>query len=251
MNTKFTVWNGFLWTAIVLMMLSNSVFAADECPSDIKAVTNEDATVLVDVLAHHVKPLTKCELEAEAQAWLLLLKEKVEEISNAEVAAIYKKQEIEKAEEVEKALEEVKEAKEEVEEAANEAQQDDHSEAKEDVSEAVDEAKEALKESSEAEQKLAQDKELQEAVKSATSKAKEEGEEISASDESTEAKEDVKTALVKYVTNLMAERTSLIDRFNVVLAELATKGGETEEYDTYIKLIQSIKVTKQLQLTGN
>ena len=230
MNTKVTVWNRLLWAASALM-ISTSAFAADECPSDIKAVTNEDAKVPVEVLAHHVKPLTKCELEAEAQAWLLLLQAKVEEISNAEVAAIYKKHEIEKAEEVEEALEEVEEAK-----------QDDDPEAKEEVTEAVDEAREALKESSEVEQKLAQDKELQEAVKTATSKAKEEGEDIAASDESTEAKEDVKTALVKYVTDLMAERTALIDRFNVVLAELATKGGETEEYDTYIKAVSGIKV---------
>jgi len=231
MNTKIAVWNGLLWPAIILMMLSNTVFATDECPSDIKAVTSDDASVPVEVLALHVKPLRKCELEAEAQAWLLLLKAKVEEISNAEVAAIYKKQEIDKAEEVEQALEEVKEAK-----------QVDDPEAKEEVSEAVDEAKEALKESSEVEQKLATDKALQEVVKTATSKAKEDGEEIAVSDESTEAKEGVKTALVKYVTDLMAERTALIDRFNVVLTELATKGGETAEYDTYIKAVSGIKV---------
>ena len=104
MIKKVTVWNALLWPAITLMMLSNSAFAADECPSDIKAVTNEDARVPVEVLTHRVKPLTKCELEAEAQAWLLLLKAKVEEISNAEVAAIYKKEEIKKAEKVEEAL---------------------------------------------------------------------------------------------------------------------------------------------------
>ena len=232
MNTKFTVWNGLLSAAAAaLMMLSNSALAADECPSDIKAVTNDDARVPVEVLTHRVKPLTKCELEAEAQAWLLLLKAKVEEISNAEVAAIYKKQEIKKAEEVEEALEDIEKAK-----------QDKDPEAEEEVSEAVDEAKEALKESSEVEQKLAKDKALQDAVKTATSKAKEEGKAIAESDQTTEAKTEVKTALVKYVTNLMSERTALIDRFNVILAELATKGGETEEYDTYIKAVSGIKV---------
>ncbi len=233
-----------MWPAIALILMTNSVIAAD-CASDIKAVTNEDAKVAVEILALRVKPLTKCELEAEAQAWVLLLKEKVEEISNAEVAAIYKKEEIEKAEEVEEALEEVKEAKEDVKEAkeAKEgADLEETKEAAEEAKEAVAEAKEALKESKQVEQKLAQDKSLQEAVKAAKSKAKEEGEAIATSDKSAEAKADVKTALVKYITDLRAERTALIDRFNVVLAELDAKGGETEEYDTYIKAVSGIKV---------
>ena len=135
MNTKSSLWNRLLWPAIALMMLSSSAFAADDCPSDIKAITNDDATVPVEVLTYRVKPLTKCELEAEAKAWLLLLKAKVEAISNAEVAAIYKKQEIKKAKEVEAALEDVKEAREEIKEIEQEAV----SEAKEEVSKAVDE----------------------------------------------------------------------------------------------------------------
>ena len=40
----------------------------------------------------------------------------------------------------------------------------------------------------------------------------------------------------------MSERTALIDRFNVVLDELDAKGGETEEYDTYIKAVSGITV---------
>jgi small conductance mechanosensitive channel len=40
----------------------------------------------------------------------------------------------------------------------------------------------------------------------------------------------------------MAERTAIIDRFNVVLAELTAKGGDSEEYDTYIKAVSGIKV---------
>ena len=40
----------------------------------------------------------------------------------------------------------------------------------------------------------------------------------------------------------MTERTALIDRFDVVLKELTAKGGETTEYDNYIKAISGIKV---------
>jgi small conductance mechanosensitive channel len=227
MNSKYVVWNRLLWPAIVVIMMSKFTFAAD-CPSDIKAVTSSDVTVPVDVLSHRVKPLTKCELEAEAQAWLLLLQEKVTEISNAEVAAIYKKEEIKKARKVEKALEDVKEAKEEAD--------------SEESREAADEAKAALEEAKEVEKKSNQDVSVQKAIKAAETKAKEEGKAVTVADKTKEAKADIKTALIEHVTDLMAERTALIDRFNVVLDELTAKGGETEEYDDYIKAVSGIKV---------
>ena len=226
MKKNSTVLN-LLLSAIFFFTISQGAFAED-CPSDIKAVTNNDAMVSVEVLAHQVKPLTKCELEAEAKAWVLLLQSKVAEISNAEVAAIYKKEEIEKAEVVEDALEDVKQAKEEAD--------------SEETKEASEEAKEVLAEAKEAEKKLAQDKTLQKAVEAAKSKADEEGESITTSENSKEGKADLKTALLEHVTDLMAERTALIDRFKVVLAEFSAKGGDTEEYDTYIKAVSGIKV---------
>lgn len=227
MNIKSPTWISLLWSALILIMLSSSVIAAD-CPSDIKAVTNDDAKVPVDVLNYRVKPLTKCELEVEAAAWTLLLKDKVTEISNAEVAALYKNEEIKSAEEVEDALEDVKEAKEDADGG--------------DTKEAAEEAAEALKEARGAEDKIAQDKTLQQAVDAAKSKAAEEGESIAGAENSKQTKADIKTALIKHITGLMAERTALTDRFNVVLAELKAKGGETEEYDTYIKAVSGIKV---------
>ena len=136
---KNTVISNYLLSAILFLMMPVAAFAKD-CSSDIKAVTSEDPTVPVEVLEHQVKPLTKCELEAEAAAWVLLLQEKVSEISNAEVAAIYKKQEIESTEDVEEALEDVEEAREEAD--------------SEETREASEEAKEALKDVAEAEKKL-------------------------------------------------------------------------------------------------
>lgn len=213
---------------LIVFVWSSASLAADECPADIKAVTGNDVKVPVEVLAHRVKPLTKCELLAEAAAWQLILKEKVKEISDAEVAAIYKKEEIKKAKEVESALEEVKAATEEAD--------------REDAQEASKEATAALKEAEEVEKKSAQDADVQKAIKAAETKAKEEGKAVTATEQTTEAKADLKTALIKHVTGLMAERTALIDRFNVVLAELAAKGGETAAYDTYIKAVSGIKV---------
>ncbi|MCO6411684.1 MAG: mechanosensitive ion channel family protein [Thiogranum sp.] len=163
MKSLIVTWNRLLWSAIALITVSSWSFAAD-CPTDIKPVTAADPKIPVEVLAHRVKPLTRCELETEAQAWLLLLKDKVTEISNAEVAAIYKKQEIEKAEQAE------------------------------------------------------------------------------ATTEKAEAEADARTALVKHATELMAERTALVDRFKIVLDELEAKGGDISEHDAYITTVSGIKV---------
>jgi small conductance mechanosensitive channel len=227
MNNNSIKASWMLWPLIAMVMIWNSANAAD-CPSNIKAVTSQDAKVPVEILVHRVKPLTKCELEVEAQAWILLLKEKVAEISSAEVAAIYKKEEIKKADEVESTLEDVKDAK----EGAD----------REEVKEATKEAKQALREVKEVEKKSAQDASVQKAIKAATTKAKDEGKSVSASGNTKEAKAELKTALIKHVTALMAERTAIIDRFNVILKELDAKGGETEEYDSYIKAVSGIKV---------
>jgi len=216
-----------LLPALVSMMMWNSAVAAD-CATDIKAVTAEDARVPVEILVHRVKPLTKCELEAEAGAWMLLLKDKVAEISNAEVAAIYKKEEIKKAKEVEATQEDVQEAK----EGAD----------REEVREAAKEAREALREAKEVEKKSARDASVQKAIRAAKDKARDEGQSVAAKDKTKEAKADLKTALIKHVTALMAERTAIIDRFNVVLNELEAKGGEIKEYDDYIKAVSGIKV---------
>jgi len=226
MKNYFVAWNWILWSAIALATLSNTAFAND-CPTGIKAVTDTDVQVPLEVLSHRVKPLTKCELEAEAQAWLLLLKKKVTEISNAEVAAIYKKEEIKKTEQVESTLEDVEKAKEAEPEAAQEATR---------------KAEQALKEAKEAEKKSSKDASIQQAIKAAERKAKEDGQSVDTAETSKEAKTEVKTALIKHVTTLMAERTALIDRFNIVLDELRAKGGVTDEYDTYIKAVSGIKV---------
>jgi len=226
MNKLFIAWSWLAWSAIALTAMSGATFAAD-CPADIKAVTDTDVKVPIEVLSYRLKPLTKCELEAEAQAWLLLLKDKVTEISNAEVAAIYKKEEIKKTEQVESTLEEAEKAKAAEPEAAQEAAR---------------KAEQARKEAKDAALKSSRDSSVQEAIEAAKQKAREDGPSVGAAETTREAQADIKTALIKHVTVLMAERTALIDRFNVVLAELSDKGGNTEEYDRYIKAVSGIKV---------
>ena len=216
-----------LTSTISLIILSTSALAAD-CAKDIKAVTIDDASVPLEVLALRVDPLTKCELEAESQAWVLLLQEKIKQISNAKVAAFYKKQEIKKAKVIEATLEDIKVAK----EGADSDK----------VKVADKEVIEAQKEAQAVEKKSTQDTSVQKAIADATSKAKDEGKAIAPADKTTEAKTDLKKALDKYATDLTAQRTALLDRFKVVLTEYEAKGGDIKEYNTYIKAVSGIKV---------
>ena len=201
MKKNMTTLNWLLWAVVVLVIVSNSAFAAD-CSTDVAAVTNKDANISVTELAYRVKPLTKCELEAEAQAWLLLLKKKVSEISNAHVAVIYKEIELEKV-------------------ANNPGD------------------KKALLA---AERRSLQDASVQKAIKAAEVEVKREGGSISAAEKTPARKEEIKIALIKHASVLAGERTLLVDRFNVVLNEFADKGGKADEYTTYIKAISNIKL---------
>ncbi|MGB3561339.1 MAG: mechanosensitive ion channel domain-containing protein [Geitlerinemataceae cyanobacterium] len=68
---------------------SESVLIESTIPTEVdpaKAVTVQDLTIPVDQLELLVKPLTLEELQTEAAAWLLLLKDKVQEISQSEIA---------------------------------------------------------------------------------------------------------------------------------------------------------------------
>jgi len=229
----------------LLLLLLSTLFVtpavqAAECPSDIKSVTAKDDQIPVQILAFRVKPLTKCELEVEAEAWLLLLQKKIVEISNAKVAVTYKKEEIKKVAIVEDALEDIKDAKED--------------EDTEQVKKATLVAKEALKEEKKVEKKRLQDKTVQDALKAATTNLKEKEKEkaktdtekktksIDISDKTTAGKKHIKTALLEHINELRGERTMLIDRFNTVLTELEIKGGVTEEFDNYIRAVSGIRV---------
>ncbi|MCK5664512.1 MAG: mechanosensitive ion channel [Thiotrichaceae bacterium] len=237
----FSIW------AMTAFFIAPVVYAAG-CPSDIKSVTAKDADIDVQILSYRVKPLTKCELEVEAGAWLLLLKKKIVDISNAEVAVIYKKVEIKKVAKVEDALEEARDTK-----------KDEGADA-DAVKKANLVVKIALKDEKIAEKKRTDDKTVQQALKAATvklklkAKDKDEGNESSGessnenkktfdiSDKTEAGKKHLKTALLVHINDLRDQRTVLIDRFETVLTELELKGGETEEFRTYIKAVSGIKV---------
>ncbi|MDY7016321.1 MAG: mechanosensitive ion channel, partial [Cyanobacteriota bacterium] len=64
-------------------------------------------------------------------------------------------------------------------------------------------------------------------------------------EESAEAESEAKNQLVVTVTELQAEQTAIIDRFNVILNELDKKGGNTEFYRQYIQAVSSIELDVQ------
>lgn len=63
-----------------------------------------------------------------------------------------------------------------------------------------------------------------------------------AKDQAADGTDEQKTALLEAATELREERTALIDRLDVVLAELEEKGGEVEEYRQYVVAVSGIKV---------
>ena len=95
---------------------------AEEAAQTPQAVTIQDPDIPITELTLLLKPLTKDDLLAEAEAWQVLLKEKAEEIARAEIAVERQNLEIEKAEGIQEKAEEAKEQLEEVQEKAAEAE---------------------------------------------------------------------------------------------------------------------------------
>ncbi|MEL7036922.1 MAG: mechanosensitive ion channel domain-containing protein [Cyanobacteria bacterium J06592_8] len=63
--------------------------------------------------------------------------------------------------------------------------------------------------------------------------------------ENAEADSDLKNQLVSNVTELLAERTAIIDRFEIVLDEFEKKGGEITSYNNYIQAVSGIEIDLQ------
>lgn len=179
----------------VFMTTGRAVAQSD---ADYTAQTTVDPRVPIGELELLIKPLTKEELSVEADAWMLLLKNKVFEISERERAVLQKNNEIKKAE----------------------AQADQAAEAKAEV------------------EKVA---ETQAAPVEGGKKAAAETEEKAAKEE-VEQKAKEKEETLTTIVDLRDQRKKLIDRYNVVLAELKLKGGDIEKHQTYISAVSGIKI---------
>jgi len=219
--------NLITYTIFLLIVISNPISAwaeSEGCPSEIKSQTSSEIDTPLAVLALQLRPLTKCELLTEADAWFIHLKRKVAEISTAEIAIIYEKEQIAATKHVEKAIEDINDT------------EDDEAKNKE------DEVQEALKKENEAYLKTA-DVMIQKAITDSV-------QEVNGEQRITDTKSDdllgsevkVKNALNQHVITLDLERTAIIDRVNTVLDELKRKGGEVKVYEDYIMAVSGIHV---------
>jgi len=73
-------------------------------------------------------------------------------------------------------------------------------------------------------------------------KAEEIAEKTEDAKDAVESKEESKILLLDLLTQLRTERTALIDRMNVVLKELESKGGDIDEYRKYLNSVSNVQI---------
>ncbi|ERT08042.1 mechanosensitive ion channel family protein [Lyngbya aestuarii BL J] len=137
-----------------------------------KVVTTQDPEIPIDELKLLVKPLTQPELENEAAAWMVLLRQKVQEISDAEIVVKRENRSIAKQEEAVKALEEATQALKVAEEskAVATAGSPEYEEATRKIEEAQEnlkKAQEAIEEAATTKAELQEDETLQSVIEEA------------------------------------------------------------------------------------
>jgi small conductance mechanosensitive channel len=243
-----------LLLAAILSVGFNGVLRAEE------AVTTADPAIPVAELELRLKPLTRAQLKVEADGWLQLLQAKVREISTAEIAAKYKKEELAKADDVKDALATVEKA----EQAAASVPGD--KKAVEKLEQARQEYRQTLGEAKETVKKSSQDKEVQQVTNEALSEAAETTGEKSAgttavlpgapkSGEAAKIKKSVeqieeqqaaaRTTLLNKLNQLREQQIALVDRTKAVVDAFEEKGGaagQVEEYRQYINAVSGLKV---------
>jgi len=200
---------------------------SQEEESDYAPIAPENPTIRVKELEIIVRPLTKEELKIEADAWQTLIKDKVHEIVNAEVAV-----------QVENVKKQVEEEAAELAESAEETGETPPPPPapEEEITEAAEERAEAARERLEQEEAAA----AEEAERAAAAQG-----DTPAAEEEQEAPEDEPTDKARFLellNTLREERVALTDRANVVLAELDRKGGDSAEYREYLAAVARTRV---------
>ena len=153
---------------------NTGIIPASDSSTDVLAepISTKDIEIPVDELKLLLKPLTLAELEIEAAAWLQLLKAKVREISDAEIAIKRKNRQFKKEEEVVKALEKAKKKLEEAEKLQKNATEgsseyEEASKKVEEAKEALEKAQAAVQEAEEVKEKIYEDESIKKAVEAA------------------------------------------------------------------------------------
>ncbi|MHC4127683.1 MAG: mechanosensitive ion channel family protein [Planctomycetota bacterium] len=254
MNRPARHWKWLLWILCVAVAggLPSSAAATED--GAYTAVTAQNPEISLAEFGFLLEPLTRAELEVEAQAWLALLQQKVRQISDTEIAVIYKRQEIEAAEETAEAVDDVIEAVEDADAAA--------------VEEAAADVVAAAEAAAEAEQKTQEHEGAKAAEEAAADDAAEESGDVpvdaaeeapaitedvladteqleaaaEAAEQVVEAKAEIKAEILEDLVVLRDQRTALIVRTNLVLDELEAKGGDVTEHRLYVAAVSGIRV---------
>ncbi|MCG6899753.1 MAG: mechanosensitive ion channel [Gammaproteobacteria bacterium] len=232
------------------------------------ATTNANANIPIDDLELMLRPLSRTELEIETLGWLKLLKEKITEISEAEIGAKHKRLELKYADDLQAALEDIEKAKEK-----SEASPDDPA-AAEALDAAISRSKTLKIEADAAARESAQDASVEQVIEAAKKYAQEQAADsededstavkvpeadnkpLAEQDEtdrklvqakqavSRDAAERAETRkqLLDYINHLREQQTILIDRTNVVIDAWELKGGDATEERQYIKAVSGIQV---------
>lgn len=246
---------GLMLTAFVLLgRVSGEEIPAPETKPDTKAETNKAETkeeikpittvnpgIPIDQLVIMVKPLTKAELQVEADAWFGLLREKAREIAAARLG-VKKLNEVIKADKKGVSQEKIQKAKDALEEI-------------EVLSKDTEKLKEAEKKLSEAENANPEDSSSTETVvgdKPKSEGQKPEGEQsqpetksladVKSQGGATDVATSAKSEMLADMTLLQDARTALSDRLGVVLKSLEEKGGEVKEYRQYMVAVAGVEL---------
>ena len=198
-----------------------SVVIAAEPMTGSAPQTVSDPEIPVEHLELLVKPLTADELIVEADGWLSILRDKVREISLLEIEVREQREEIDQVEELAEVVEEAADAAEEAEEALDEARETADPaaarEAREKLNEAQEKAEDVQQVAEETETPPVDPSGLEDAAQ--FERAAEQARVVA------DDKEEVKLSIVDRVTELRDQRAALVERLDVVLTELESKGG--------------------------
>lgn len=222
--------------------------------STYEAATTADPKLPRAELELLLTPLTKDQLAVEAKAWLEILQDKVQQISDGELAVMYKSQEIKKAKAQATAAEEASQAAQDAEtaraaqDASGPGAGEQAAEAQQAADAAAAEAQAAAEEARLAEEKAAANQAAKAAEEAAAKRVQEEGAAAPGAGETAtaagavNAKAQIKTALLEDLNELRTQRTALIDRTNVVLDAWDEKGGDSAEYRKYVAAVSGIRL---------
>jgi len=260
-------------TAVFVVAIAHAADESSAPPPE--PLTTSDPMIPTEELELLLKPLPKDQLLIEADAWQALVRDKAEQIAQAEIAVKRQNREIEKAAEIKKQADAAAKQLDTVEERSQQARETGDTEAlaeaetaaeearaqMETVQAGMDETVDAAVATAEAPDRLseatASDNATADAAESAQAARDEGAANADAVDgmaqrlaDAEEANKQEKVALLEKVAELREERTVLLDQFKAVISALEAKTDETDsetlskiaDYKLYASAVRGIEL---------